>query len=122
MAAILTNLGKTIIANRLKGLGTEPKYVAWGEGAGTADITDVSLFDEAPEARVEGASSVVTVTTSDDTFQVIGTITSTAARAITNAGLFDDPMAGNLFVKGNFSTIHLDTNDSIQFTFKVTYA
>ena len=34
MATVLTNRGKEIIVDRLMGNGTEPKFVAWGTGAG----------------------------------------------------------------------------------------
>jgi hypothetical protein len=42
--------------------------------------------------------------------------------AITNAGLFDAATVGNLFVKGDFSTINLSSGDSIQFTFRVKFS
>jgi hypothetical protein len=53
---------------------------------------------------------------------VVGTITASATRAITNAGLLDASTAGNLFVKGDFSVINLNSGDSIQFTIKVVFA
>jgi hypothetical protein len=122
MATVYVNAGKAITTNRLKGAGTEPLFVAWGTGAGTAAITDTTLFTESAEARTSGASTQQTTTVTNDTYQVIGTITATAIRAITNAGLFDAAAAGNLFVKGDFATINLATNDSIQFTIKLSFA
>lgn len=121
MATVLTNAGKDILTNRIKGAGTEPVFVAWGTGAGTAAITDTTLFTESAEARTSGTSTRQTTTTTNDTYQVIGTITATATRAITNAGLLDASSAGNLFVKGDFATINLVTNDSIQFTIKLQF-
>lgn len=96
--------------------------MAWGTGAGTAAITDTTLFTESAEARTLGTSTQQTTTVTNDTYQVIGTITATATRAITNAGLLDASTSGNLFVKGDFSTINLSTNDSIQFTIKISFA
>lgn len=122
MATVYTNAGKAITTNRLKGAGTEPLFVAWGTGAGTAAITDTTLFTESAEARTSGTSTQQTTTVTNDTYQVIGTITASAVRAITNAGLFDAATVGNLFVKGDFSTINLATNDSIQFTIKISFA
>jgi hypothetical protein len=122
MATVLANAGKAIISARLRGLGTEPLFTAWGTGAGTAAATDTTLFTEGPEARVSGTSSQVTTTTTNDTYQVVATITASAARAVTNAGLFDASTAGNLFIKGDFLTINLSTNDSIQFTIKVVFS
>jgi hypothetical protein len=122
MATVYANAGKAITTNRLKGAGTEPLFVAWGTGAGTAAITDTTLFTEAAEARTSGASTQQTTTVTNDTYQVIGTITAVAIRAITNAGLFDASTVGNLFVKGDFSTINLAIGDSIQFTIKISFA
>ena len=77
--------------NRLAGLLTEPKMCAWGlnPNALTAANTDVALYQESAEARTTGTSSVVTVTTTNDTYQVVGTITATGTRAITEAALSD---------------------------------
>lgn len=121
MATVLTNAGKAIVTNRLKGAGTEPLFVGMGTGAGTAAITDTTLFTEV-ETRTSGTSTQQTTTVTNDTYQVVGTITATATRAITNAGLLDASTAGNLFVKGDFATINLATGDSIQFTIKCSFA
>jgi len=105
-ASVYANAGKAITTTRLKGAGTGPNYIAWGTGAGTAGITDTTLFTEASEARVAGTSSQQTTTTSNDTYQVVGTMTvSGSGKTITNAGLFDASTVGNLFVKGDFAGI-----------------
>lgn len=122
MATVLTNAGKAITTNRIKGAGTEPVHVAWGTGAGTAAATDTTLFTESAEARTSGTSTQQTTTVTNDTYQVVGTITATGTRAITNAGLFDASSGGNLFMKGDFATINLAPDDSIQFTMKVSFA
>jgi len=116
MATVFTHAGKAIVTNRITGAGTEPKYVAWGTGAGTAAVGDTTLFTEAPEARTNGTSSRVTTTQPNDTYRVVGTITASAGRTITNAGTFDAAAAGNICVKGDFSGIVLSLGDSIQFT------
>lgn len=121
MATVLTNAGKAIVTNRLKGSGTEPLHVAMGTGAGTAAITDTTLFTEV-ETRTAGTSTQQTTTVTNDTYQVVGTVTATATRAVTNAGLFDASSAGNLFMKGDFATINLASGDSIQFTMRVAFS
>ena len=121
MATLLVNAGKAVVTNRIKGAGTEPAYVAWGTGAGTTALTDTTLFTETG-TRVLGTSTQQTTTTTNDTYQVVGTMTAGGALAITNAGLFDASTVGNLFVKGDFSTINLATGDSIQFTFKTQFS
>lgn len=121
MATLLVNTGKAVVTNRIKGSGTEPNYVAWGTGAGTTALTDTTLFSETG-TRVAGTSTQQTTSTTDDTYQVVATQTAGGTLAITNAGLFDALTTGNLFVKGDFSTINLSSGDSIQFTFKTQFS
>lgn len=121
MATLLVNAGKAVVTNRIKGSGTEPAYVAWGTGVGTTAAADTTLFTETG-TRVLGTSTQVTTSVTNDTYQVVGTQTAGGALAITNAGLFDALTTGNLFVKGDFSTINLTTGDSIQFTFKTQFS
>jgi len=124
MAAIITNKGKEITVNRIKGAGSEPKYVAWGTDDGTLlplSITNTALGAPAPEARATGTSSIVTTTTTNDTYRVTGTLTATAARAIKEVGLFDADTGGNLFVRGTFGVLNLEAGDSIQFTIDVQF-
>ena len=122
MATVVTNAGKAVITNRIKGSGTEPSYVAWGTGAGTAAIADTTLFTESAEARTAGTSSQQTTTTTLDTYQVVGTITATAARTITNAGLLDASASGNLFIKGDFTGVVLANGESIAFTIQCQFS
>jgi hypothetical protein len=121
MATLLVNSGKAVVTNRIKGSGTEPSYVAWGTGAGTTAATDTTLFTETG-TRVSGTSSQQTTSVTNDTYQVLGTMTAGGSLAITNAGTFDASTSGNLFVKGDFSTINLSSGDSIQFTFKTQFS
>ena len=123
MANVYTNAGKAITTNRIKGAGgAEPAFAAWGTGAGTAAATDTTLFTEASETRVSGTSSQVTTTVTNDTYQVVATITADGTKTITNAGLFDASTSGNLFVKGDFTGVALNLGESIQFTFKLTFS
>ena len=122
MSTLLVNTGKAIVTNYLNGgAATQPKYVAWGTGAGTTAATDTTLFTEVTP-RVSGTTSQVTTSTTNDTFQVVGTQTAGTSETITNAGLFDASTSGNLFVKGDFTGVPLNSGDSIQFTFKVQFS
>lgn len=121
MATLLVNTGRAIVTNRIKGSGTEPVYVAYGTGAGTTAAADTTLFTETG-TRQTGTSTQQTTSTTNDTYQVIGTQTASGTLAITNAGLFDAVTVGNLFVKGDFTTINLSSGDSIQFTFKTQFS
>ena len=81
--------GKAICSNLVSGLGgMVPKYCAFGTGAGPADSTATALSTEV-ETRGTGTVSRVTQTVTNDTYQVVGTVTATATRAITECGLFD---------------------------------
>lgn len=119
MATVLTNAGRAIITNRILGAGTEPDFVAWGTGAGTAVITDTTLFTEASETRVAGTGSQETTDVTNDTYRVVGTIVADGTKTITNAGTFDAITSGNLFVKGDFTGVPLVISESIQFTIDV---
>lgn len=98
MAAVVTRKGREVIAStRMKGSpagSTEPLNIGWGNGgvAGgpfTAANTDIAPFNEGAENRVAGTSSAVTTTTTNDTYQVVGTITATGTRAIAEVFLSD---------------------------------
>ena len=121
MATLLVNTGKAIVTSRLNSGGTVPQYVAWGTGAGTTAATDTTLFTEVG-TRVSGTVSQQTTTTTSDTYQVVGTQTAGSSLTITNAGIFDASTSGNLFVKGDFTGLALNSGDSIQFTFKVQFS
>lgn len=122
MATVFTNAGKAIVTNKLKAAGTEPNYVAWGTGAGVSAAADTTLFIEASEARVAGTSSRVTTTVTNDTYQVVGTLTADGAKTITNAGLFDAATVGNLFMKTDFTGVALALGESIQLTLSVAFS
>lgn len=121
MADAVTNGGRKVITHRIKADGTynEPKYIAWGTGAGTAAVTDTALFTASAEARTAGTSSIVTTTVTEDTYQVVGTITSLSNQTITEVGLFTDAAGGTLVEHSSFSGIALLTGDYIDFTIKV---
>ncbi len=124
MATVFSDTGKAVTTNRVKNGATgatEPNYVGWGTGAGTAAVANTTLFTEAAETRVAGTSTQVTTTDTNDTYQVVGTITSASGQTITNAGLLDAVTGGNLYMKGDFTGVPLAISDSIQFTMKVQY-
>jgi hypothetical protein len=121
MATLLVTSGHGIVTNRLGGGGTTPNYVAWGTGSGTTSASDTTLFTEVTP-RVSGTTSQVTTSVTNDTFQIVGTQTAATSETITNAGVFDASTSGNLFVKGDFTGIALNSGDSIQFTFKVQFS
>lgn len=94
MAAVTTRKGKDILSGRCIGSSptqAEPKQISWGYNPvpTTAAATDVALFQEGAEARTAGASSQVTVTNANDTYQVTGIVTATGTRTVAEVGLND---------------------------------
>lgn len=126
---VVTNLGLSKTTGRLKGSDSdEPKYIGWGDDDDPAPAaTQTDLEGAANENRVAGTSSLVTTTTTDDTYQLVGTITSLSAQTIVEVAQFDaagtgtPPSGGNMFLRGTFTGIGLGIGDSIQFTIKTVY-
>jgi len=94
----VTAKGREIVASRMIGstpTQTEPLDVGWGTGGVgtgspyTAAVSDVNMFKEAAESRVAGTSSQVTTTSTNDTYQVVGTLTSLSGQTIAEALLSD---------------------------------
>jgi len=88
---VVTAKGREIVWNRMKGSGSEPLNLAWGNNPNSlaAATTDVALFKEAAESRVAGTSSQVTGSTTNDTYQVTGTFTSAGPQTIAEVALSD---------------------------------
>jgi hypothetical protein len=105
----------------------EPRYMGWGTGAvaGAATSTDVST--PGTEARATGTSSQFTTTVTNDTHQVVGTLTANANKTITNLGIFDaggtgsPPSGGTLYAIFDGLSQALNSGDSIQFTARVQF-
>lgn len=130
MASLVPNTGKAIISGRMYGSTpsqAEPRYIGWGTGAsaGSASSTDVST--PATEARASGTSSQFTTSVTNDTHQVVGTLTANANKTITNIGIFDaagsgsPPSGGALYAIFDGLSQALNSGDSIQFTARVQY-
>jgi hypothetical protein len=121
VATRLQDAGKAIIANRIIGSGTEPKYAAMGTGTGQG-ASATTLATEVDSRSGANGGSRVTTTVTNDTYQVINTTTAGASRTITEAGLFDASSAGNIFTYSDGFTFTLANGDSIQWTWKVAFS
>lgn len=86
-----TYSGRSIIWRMVKGAGTEPKNIGWGDSTVTGSANpNVNLFKPQTETRVAGTSTMTTTSFLGDTYQVVGTLTClVGAKTITEAGLFD---------------------------------
>lgn len=123
MAPQLVNAGRDILTNRIIAAGTEPKFVAVGTGATAEAATQTALVTEV-ETRTSGTSTRQTTSVTNDTYQVVGTVTATGIRALQESGLFDviTTSSGNMLVRGVYTTINLATSDSIQVTWKLQFS
>jgi hypothetical protein len=124
-AVVITNVGLKIISGMIKKSHTdEPKYIGWGKGTTAPAVTDTAMETPSDEARVSGTTSLVTTSTTDDTYQVVVTITSASAQTITELGQFDGagsstpPTGAILFLHATFTGIGVGIGDSVQFTVK----
>ena len=96
-ASVNTYSGRSIMWNRVRGSGTEPLNIGWGDSTVTsAQNANVNLFKPQTEARTAGTPTLTTTTFLADTYRVIGTITcATTTKTITEAGLFDTSSLSN---------------------------
>lgn len=120
MAVVYTNIGKAWIPKKMTGTKTTSQNrIGWGTGAGTAAVGDTTLFSEAAETRATGTMTEQTTTVTGDTYQVVGTLTASGTKTITNAGVFDAASGGDLLIKGDHAGVPLLANDSIEYTFRL---
>lgn len=119
--------GFAITANRILGSGTEPVYGQMATGTG-ATAASTAMNTPTSEARVAGTSSRVTTTNTNDTYQVVFTITSASAQTIQQVALWDSAgtgspaTGGNLFFISEFAGIALSSGDSLTATCKVKFS
>lgn len=124
MADIFTNAG---IANTVTALIAQAtdKFLTWGTGTGQTASSAGPATPAAPTTAtaVTGTQSQVTTTVTNDTLQVVGTITATGTVAITEVGLGTSSSAGTAMTQyHSFSAINLVSGDSIAFTIKRKYS
>jgi len=121
MTVLVTTKGREILARRIKGELTEPVNFAWGIGTTPPTIGDTGLETEDTTpgyVRVPGVSSIVTISTPNDTYQVSGACAALATLAITEWGLFDT--AGNLLLREvQLPGFSLSAGGIVNFLFKL---
>jgi hypothetical protein len=130
MASLVPSSGKAIISGRMFGTSpsqAEPRYLGWGTGAGAGSASSTDVSTPASEARATGTSTQFTTTVTNDTHQVVGTLTANANKTITNVGIFDaagtgsPPSGGVLYAIFDGLSQALNSGDSIQLTARVQY-
>jgi len=113
---LVTTRGKEIVVDLL--VASTSKYIEVGTG-NTAEAAGQTALVTPVETRATGTQSKVTTTTTNDTYQAVGTVTATAVRALQESGVFDAATAGNMLARGVFTTVNLASADSIALTWKI---
>ncbi len=120
MADIYTSAGEAHTADLHDGTISAPAnhYIGWGTGAGTAAKGDTILATEASETRVAATRSQPTA----DANRFVATLQADGAKTITNAGVLSAITTGTLILHSDFTGILLALNDTIEFTFTLTWS
>ena len=132
---LITDAGRAAAASRINGSGAAAAFTSIGQGTGAtaASVADTAL-QTAVKADGTGASGVhalatasvtvsrVTTTVTNDTAQLVGTISETATIAVTESGVFNADTSGTLLCRQVFTAINVVSGDSLQFTWKVKAA
>jgi len=120
MPDVFVTDGEEEVADFFDGSGAAPTnwFVDWGTGVTGAVKADSALETPAPEARQIMTESQPTASQN----QLVGTIVATAARAITEMGVFDLVTGSRMVIRSTFAVINVATDDSIKFTVTITWA
>jgi hypothetical protein len=129
---LITDAGRAAAASRINGSGGEALFDKIGQGVGVAAAanSDTALGTEKDGANTTttthaisaATASRVTTTVTNDTAQLVGTVSETATMAITESGLFNAATAGSLLARQTFSAVNVVNGDSLQFTWKIKAA
>lgn len=129
---LVVSAGKAGVASRINGAGSEAVFASIGQGVGVtgAAAGDTALGTEKDASN--GSSTVhviaaatasrVTTTVTNDTAQLVGTVSELATMAITESGVFNATTAGTMLCRQTFSAINVISSDLIQFTWKIACA
>lgn len=115
-----TNAGSKYVCDTIVAADAA-KYIFWGTGTTPAVAGDTGPETEGAEDRTTGTLTAEDTDHTDDTVQVVGTITSLSSQAITEAGVMTHATAGVLYCRATFDAVNVDADDSIAFTFQVKH-
>jgi len=93
------------------------QHHASGTGTAAEAASDTALVNEV-ESRVSGT---LTEGSGNNVFKTVATITYTATRSITEHGVFSASTGGTLIDRSVFSAINVNSGDSIQFSYELTF-
>jgi hypothetical protein len=132
---LITDAGRAAVASRINGSGAAAAFTSIGQGTGTtaasaADtalqtgVTAAGAADSGVHALATASVTVsrVTTTVTNDTAQLVGTVSESATIAITESGVFNADTAGTLLCRQVFTAVNVVNGDSLQFTWKIKAA
>jgi hypothetical protein len=114
---IVTTVGKGWIASRLSATGTPVpmSYMSIGTGITAADPTQTTLVTETSRSALSSTTVATTTITYVATFGA-----GAGTGAVTEAGIFNDPVSGTMLNRTTFSAINKGASDTISITWVVT--
>lgn len=120
---LITTVGKAAIADLLGDVNTIAAfdYIAVGTGTTAAAVGDTTLETEITDsgmARAQGANSLVTTDTTNDTLQCTKTFTVTGSKAVTESGVLNAASSGTLLAHQVFAAINVSNGDTLAITWK----
>lgn len=132
---LITTAGKGAMSSRINGSGGVAAFTSIGQGVGTtaANVADTAL-ETGKDASGSADSGVhvlatasvtasrVTTTVTNDTAQLVGTVSELATMAITESGVFNADTNGTMLCRQVFSAVNVVSGDSLQFTWKIKAA
>ena len=93
-----------------------------GVGTRTTAAAEGDTDLETPaESRATGTPSRAPTDDTNDTYQVVGTITMTSSRSITEVGIFSAPSGGTLFSRSVFAAETVGSGNSLQVTYQCDF-
>ena len=121
---VVTLSGKgSVSALILKDIGGSA-FDAIAIGIDTAAATNTQTALGTEYAKVACVGTQTTVTSTNDTAQLVGSFAFTGAAAITEAGIFDltATATGVMLARQTFAALNATSGDTLAVTYKVTFA
>ncbi len=119
-AAIVTALVRDSTATSASGM----RWIGWGSTSTAEAETDTDLAAALGENRVgTNAPTQVTVGTTNDTHQVVQTISATASRTVREVGMFNTSSGttapGALCMRATHGDLVLLSGDAVEYTLQI---
>lgn len=128
MTARVQNAGLAGITGAIAAYTTLPKYLQWGTSNNAAAGATAVTTTTTTEARATGVVTQQTTTVTNDTYQIVGTLTAAETLTISEVGVFDGagtgspPTGSNMWFYGDFANVGLISGDSITFTVQTKFS